>query len=131
MVVIYALRLEGEYQFSSYINFYLQTKLRGALMNQEKYEENGSYAAQVDFNISPRYLLDAIISAYEAAVSTAVVDAFDSSSSWKWGLDYLETGLALLGFTDIASLVKTDFSKSTKLFAEKIREGELSATETN
>lgn len=91
-------------------------------MNRKKYEHDGDYAAQVDFNISPGYLLDAIISAYQAAASAAVSDTFNSSSSWKWGLDYLETGLGLLGFNDVAALVKTDFPKSTKVFAEKIKE---------
>lgn len=89
-------------------------------MDRRKYEVDGNYAAQVDFNISPGYLLDAITSAYEAAASTAVSDTFDSSSSWKWGLDYLETGLALLGFKEVAELVKTDFSKSTQAFAERL-----------
>ena len=91
-------------------------------MNREKYEHDGSYAAQVDFDIAPGYLLDAIISAYQAAASAAVSDTFDSSISWKWGLDYLETGLGLLGFKDVAALVKTDFPKSTRLFAEKVKE---------
>lgn len=91
-------------------------------MNQKKYEDDGNYAAQIDFNISPGYLLDAIASAYEAAASTAVTDTFNSSSSWKWGLDYLETGLALLGFREVAVLVKTDFLKSTSVFAEQLKE---------
>jgi len=94
-------------------------------MNQTKYEHDGTYAAQFDFNISRRYLLDTIINAYEAATSAAVIDTFDSSSSWKWGLDYLETGLELLGFQDIAALVKTDFPKSAKVFAEEIKECDL------
>ena len=97
-------------------------------MDKKKYEADGNYAAEADFNISPGYLLDAITSAYEAAVSTAVSDTFDSSSSWKWGLDYLETGLALLGFEEVAELVKTDFSKSTKAFAAKLKEYDLSTT---
>lgn len=91
-------------------------------MNRKKYEHDGSYAAQVDFDVSPGYLLDAITSAYQAAASAAVSDTFDSSISWKWGLDYLETGLGLLGFKDVAALVKTDFPKSTRLFAEKLKE---------
>lgn len=91
-------------------------------MDHKKYEEDGSYAAQVDYDISPGYLFDAIVNAYEAAASTAVTDTFASSSSWKWGLDYLDTGLRLLGFQEVAALVKTDFSKSTSAFAEIIKE---------
>lgn len=93
-------------------------------MNRKKYEHDGNYAAQFDFNISPGYLLDAITSAYQASASTAVTDTFDSSSSWKWGLDYLETGLGLLDFKDVAALVKTDFPKSARLFAEKISQSQ-------
>ena len=91
-------------------------------MNQKKYEHDGKYAAQVDFNLSPGYLLDAIISAYEAAASEAVTDTFESSSSWRWGIDYLETGLELLGFNDVAALVRVDFLKSTRVFTEKINQ---------
>lgn len=91
-------------------------------MNRKKYEDDGNYAAQVDFNIAPGYLLDAIISAYEAAASTVVTDNFDSSSSWKWGLDYLETGLELLGFTKVAAIVKTDFPESKRIFVEELQE---------
>jgi len=93
-----------------------------AAVDQEKYESDGKYAAEFDFKISRGYLLDTIMSAYEAATSAAVVDAFDSSSSWKWGLDYLETGLELLGFNDAAALVKTDFPKSAKVFTEELKE---------
>ena len=92
-------------------------------MNRKQYEHDGKYAAQVDFDVSPGYLLDVITSAYEAAASAAVTDTFESSSSWRWGLDYLETGLELLGFKDVAALVKIDFPKSTRVFAEKIKEG--------
>lgn len=91
-------------------------------MNRKKYEDDGNYAAQVDFNISPGYLLDAIISAYQAAASAAVIDTFESSSSWKWGLDYLESGLELLGFKEVAAMVKTDFPESKRVFAEKLKE---------
>ena len=98
-------------------------------MDRNKYENDGRYAAQVDFNISPGYLLDAIISAYEAAASEAVIDTLDSSSSWKWGLDYLETGLELLGFQDVAAIVKTDFPTSTKVFTEKLKDRGLSTTQ--
>ncbi len=97
-------------------------------MNRKKYEDDGNYAAQVDFNVSPGYLLDSIIGAYEAAASTAVTDTFDSSNSWKWGLDYLETGLELLGFQEVAALVKTDFTKSTSVFAEELKERGLPAS---
>lgn len=90
-------------------------------MNQTKYEQDGKYAAQFDFNISRGYLLDTIKSAYEAATEAAI-DTFESSSSWKWGLDYLETGLELLGFKDIASMVKTDFAKSASVFTEILKE---------
>ena len=91
-------------------------------MDRKKYEDDGNYAAQADFNISPGYLLDAIISAYEAAASTAVIDTFDSSSSWRWGLDYLETGLEILGFKNVAAMVKTDFAESKRVFGEEIKE---------
>ena len=94
-------------------------------MDQTKYEQDGKYAAQFDFNMSRRYLLDTIMSAYEAANSAAVIDTFDSSSSWKWGLDYLETGLELLDFPDVAALVKTDFPKSAQAFAAGIKERSL------
>jgi hypothetical protein len=90
-------------------------------MDQEKYERDGKYAAEFDFKISRGYLLDTIKSAYEAASSEAVIDTLDSSSSWKWGLDYLETGLELLGFKDVAALVKTDFPKSASVFAETLK----------
>jgi len=54
-----------------------------------------------------------------------LVATFDSSSSWKWGLDYLETGLELLGFKDVAALVKTDFPKSASVFAEGLKGNSL------
>lgn len=94
-------------------------------MNRKKYENDGSYAAQADYNIAPGYLLDAIISAYEAAASAAVIDTFDSSSSWQWGLDYLETGLKLLDFKDVAAMVKTDFPESKRVFAEQVKQRSL------
>ena len=91
-------------------------------MNRKKYEDDGNYAAQVDFNVSPGYLLDAITSAYEAAASEAVIDTFESSSSWQWGLDYLEKGLDLLGFQHVAAMVKTDFLESKRVFAEEVKQ---------
>lgn len=89
-------------------------------MNQRQYERDGSYAARHDYGISPKYLLDAIVQGYEA-MTMAIATGQSNCQSRRWAIDYLETGLRLLGYTEPASCVRTDFARSATLFAQNLR----------
>lgn len=83
-----------------------------------RYGRNGKFTAQQDFRESPSRLMEAIVEGYEAATKAIRVGTFSTSPDKKFLLDYLETGLKLLGFGDAACLVKRDFARSALILAE-------------
>lgn len=86
-------------------------------MDFKKYDSNGGYAAKADFKVSKQHLLDAVDSGFEAVIA-AESRGFGCSAAKQWALDYLETGLKLLGLDDASKLVKKDPQASARSFRE-------------
>lgn len=86
-----------------------------------RYRRDGKFAAQHDFQQSPSYLMGCIVKGYEATTQAIRLGQFNTCPDKKWTLDYLETGLTLLGFGNAACLVKRDFARSALILAETLQ----------
>jgi hypothetical protein len=86
-----------------------------------RYRRSGKFAAQSDFQQSPSYLMECVVEGIEATTQSIRLGQFNTCAHKKWTLDYLETGLKLLGFRDAACIVKRDFARSVLIFAENLQ----------
>lgn len=86
-----------------------------------RYKRDGKFAAQFDFRQSPSYLMQCVVEGFEASTESIMLGQFNSCAHKKWTLDYLETGLKLLGFGDAACLVKRDFARSARILSENLQ----------
>ncbi len=86
-----------------------------------KYQQNGHYAALCDFKVSASHLTAMVLAGFEVMCFGVPMGGYLSNPQ-QWSQDYLETGLALLGFKDIAVLVGTDLPRSRWIFIERLQQ---------
>jgi hypothetical protein len=89
-------------------------------MDYERYERDGGYAAEVDYEISYDYLLANVVSGFEA-VTLTIARGGMGLEGHLWEGDYLETGLRLLGFEEASLLLKEDLGKCAEVFSESLK----------
>ena len=87
-------------------------------MSLKMYESDGKYAASHDFQISQAHLLSNVLEDYNAFAEVTERDGVCQILD-KWMLDYIETGLHLLGYSNAASLVRTNLKESAKALFEE------------
>lgn len=91
-------------------------------MDSKRYDRSGKYAATHDFEFYSRdFFLSNVVDGFKAMTAGIELDVHTKCSCHKWSLDYLETGLKLLGYVKASSLVKTNFTESASVFAECLK----------
>lgn len=91
-------------------------------MDSRRYDRSGKYAATHDFETQPREcILDNVVSGIEAMTASIRLGTYNQCSSASWSLNYLETGLKLLGYTKASSLVKKNFVQAVSVFGEELK----------
>lgn len=91
-------------------------------MDLKRYDRSGKYAATHDFENQPReFFLGNVVDGFEAMTASIKLGTHNECSSTSWSLNYLETGLELLGYTKASSLVKKNFVQAVSVFTEDLR----------
>jgi hypothetical protein len=86
-------------------------------MDMNRYEEDGKYAAEIDFKRSPEYLLGNVVSGFEA-LTESIMRGGNPIVGHGWEADYLEEGLKLSGFEEAFLLFRTDIAECVDVFAK-------------
>jgi len=80
----------------------------------------GIELAHSDLEVSPTFLAKRVLDLYGKLLDAVAEEILEHPDN-PFILDYLERGLMLLGFNEIASMLKTDFLGSAFRFRETIR----------
>lgn len=95
-------------------------------MDENRYEQDGKYAAEIDFKRSYDYLLDNVVNGFEALTESIVIGTVVRDSSGivghDWSVDYLEEGLRLTGFEEASLLLRKDLAECAEVFSEGLME---------
>jgi hypothetical protein len=89
-------------------------------MDDKRFERDGKYAAKVNYGFGRDYLLDSVVELTEQ-LTLGITSGTTCQDGMDWALDYLETGLNLLGVKDAAALVKTNLPEALILFAKRLK----------
>lgn len=91
-------------------------------MDENRYEQDGKYAAEIDFKRSYDYLLDNVVNGFEALTESIVIGTVVRDSSGivghDWSVDYLEEGLRLTGFEEASLLLRKDLAECADVFSK-------------
>jgi hypothetical protein len=90
-------------------------------MDENRYEEDGEYAAEVDFKRSEDYLLKNVIMGFGALVQS-VGQGGSGIEGHEWEGKYIETGLKLSGYEEVALLLRKDLDKAADAFTKCLEE---------
>jgi hypothetical protein len=97
-------------------------RLNHVEMDEIRYEQDGKYAAEIDFKRSYNYLLDNVVRGFEALTEAIVMGTVVRDSTGivghDWSVEYLEEGLRLTGFEEASLLLRKDLAKCADVFAE-------------
>lgn len=97
-------------------------------VDENRFEEDGEYAAEIDFKRSADFLLRNVITGFGALVQS-VRQGGIGIEGHEWEGKYIETGLKLSGCEEVALLLRKDLEKAvdafTKFLVEKERKQKL------
>jgi hypothetical protein len=83
------------------------------------YDQNGHYAAEIDFDRNVDTLLGRILEAFDQRSPAAILDDLDIMASPEWIMEYLESALLRFGFELTAAQVRFGFEDSARIFDQE------------
>jgi len=86
----------------------------------EHYNKDGSFAAYMDY----QHHMDSFMRQLKGIIDVLLTEMFDHGVglriSKRHGKAYIKTGLALLGFPDVAAVMETDANEAKKLLLDRL-----------
>jgi hypothetical protein len=83
------------------------------------YDQNGYYAAEIDFDRNASILLVRILEAFDQRNPATILDDLGITASPEWVMEYLESALLRFGFEESAAQVRCSFEDSVGVFNQE------------